>query len=57
MNPQKISLFRFLLEGHAGVATLSTVEAKQGLVKTLVPVSRLPEFWPLMTDISGTLKS
>jgi len=56
INPQKISFFRFLLEGHDGIATLSTIEAKQGLVKTIVPASRLSEFWPLMTDISRTLK-
>jgi hypothetical protein len=57
INPKKISLFRFLLEGYDGIATLSTIEAKQGLVKTLVPVSRLSEFWPLINDIANTLKS
>ncbi len=56
IRPDRISLFRFLLEGYDGLATLSTLSAKQGLVKTLVPKSRISEFLPLMASISALLK-
>ncbi len=56
IRPDRISLFRFLLEGYDGLATLSTLSAKQGLVKTLVPKSRISEFLPLMASIGALLK-
>ena len=51
INPSRISLFRFLLEGYDGLAVLSTLDAKQGLVRLLVPNSRIDEFWPLLNAI------
>ena len=56
IQPSQISFFRFLLEGYDGLATLTTVEAGAGLVKTLVPASRCHEFWALLTAVSKELK-
>jgi len=55
IRPERISLFRFLLEGYEGLATLSTVDARRGMVRLLVPSSRLGEFWQLLTAISPDL--
>jgi hypothetical protein len=55
VKPEKISLFRFLLEGYDGLAVLSTVDAKQGLVRLLVPGSRLKELRQLLAAIAADL--
>jgi len=55
IRPEQISLFRFLLEGYDGLAVLSTLDAKQGLVKLLVPKSRSTELWQLLAAISDDL--
>ncbi len=56
VRPEQISLFRFLLEGYDGLATLSTLDTCTGLVQAQVPESRLAEFIPLMASISPLLK-
>ena len=56
VQPEQISLFRFLLEGYDGLATLSTLDVDTGLVQTQVPESRLAEFIPMMASISPLLK-
>ncbi len=56
VRSEQISLFRFLLEGYDGLATLSTLDVDTGLVQTQVPESRLTEFIPLMASISPLLK-
>ncbi|MBW1646041.1 MAG: DUF4911 domain-containing protein [Deltaproteobacteria bacterium] len=40
LRPRRISLFRFLLEGYDGLATLSTESAALGLVACRTPVAR-----------------
>jgi len=55
IRPDKISLFRFLLEGYDGLAVLSTLDAKLGLVRVLVPESRFTELWQLLAAISADL--
>jgi len=55
VRPDRISLFRFLLEGYDGLAVLSTLDARQGLVRLLVPESRLAELWQLLDAISADL--
>jgi len=56
IRPDRISLFRFILEGYDGLATLSTRDAQEGLVKTFVPKSRIREFQSLMASISAMLQ-
>jgi hypothetical protein len=55
IRPDRISLFRFLLEGYDGLAVLSTLDAKQGLVRLLVPKSRSTELWQLLDAICKDL--
>jgi len=56
IRPDQISLFQFLLEGYDGLAVLSTLDAKQGLVRLLVPNSRTSEFWQLIDAICEDLR-
>ncbi len=56
IRTDRISLFRFLLEGYDGLATLSTVDVRQGLVRLIVPKSRYTELWQLLTAICGQLR-
>jgi len=51
----KISLFRFLLEGYDGLAILTTIDVNKGLVRILVPESREVELWQLLSAISPEL--
>lgn len=55
VRPDRIALFRFLLEGYDGLAVLSTMDAKQGLVRLIVPESRYAELWLLLFAICQDL--
>jgi len=55
IRPEKIAFFRFILEGYDGLALLSTIDQKQGLVKVLVPDSRVTELWRLLENLSDQL--
>ncbi len=55
IRTDRISLFRFLLEGYDGLAVLSTVDVQQGLVRLIVPKDRYGELWRLLAAISGEL--
>jgi hypothetical protein len=55
IRPDKIALFRFLLEGYDGLAVLSTMDAKQGLVRLIVPASQYRELWQLLAAICEDL--
>ncbi|WP_339137598.1 MAG: DUF4911 domain-containing protein [Candidatus Electrothrix sp. GW3-4] len=55
VRPERIALFRFLLEGYDGLAVLSTMDAKDGLVRLIVPASRYTELWDLLFAICEDL--
>ncbi|MCW5207011.1 DUF4911 domain-containing protein [Desulfobulbus sp. F5] len=55
IRPDRISLFRFLLEGYDGLAVLSTVDVQQGIVRLIVPKDRYAELWGLLAAICGEL--
>ena len=55
IRPDRISLLRFLLEGYEGLAVLSTVDGRQGLVKLLVPACRYAELWKLLEAVCEEL--
>uniref|UniRef100_UPI0040560818 DUF4911 domain-containing protein n=1 Tax=Candidatus Electronema sp. TaxID=2698783 RepID=UPI0040560818 len=55
IRTDRISLFRFLLEGYDGLAVLSTIDVQQGLVRLIVPKGRHAELWTLLAAISGEL--
>lgn len=56
VRPERIALFRFLLEGYDGLAVLSTMDAKDGLVRLIVPESRYTELWRLLFAICDDLR-
>ncbi len=55
IRPDRISLLRFLLEGYEGLAVLSTLDARQGLVRLIVPACRYAELWGLLAAICEDL--
>ena len=57
IRQDRISLFQFLLEGYDGLAVLSTIDAKQGLVRLMVPESRYAELWMLLDAIAEKLNN
>jgi len=55
IRPDRISLLRFLLEGYEGLAVLSTVDVRQGLVRLIVPACRYVELWSLLAAVCEDL--
>jgi hypothetical protein len=55
IRPERISLLRFLLEGYEGLAVLSTLDARLGLVRLIVPACRYAELWGLLAAICEDL--
>jgi hypothetical protein len=55
IRPDRISLLRFLLEGYEGLAVLSTVDVRRGLVRLLVPACRYEELWSLLAAVCEDL--
>ena len=55
IRPDRISLFRFLLEGYDGLAVLSTMDVKKGLVRLIVPTASYTELWQLLEAICPEL--
>ena len=53
IDRRKIGLFRFMLEAYEGIATLTTVDADQGLVVLRVPSGCEGEVDTLLADLSG----
>lgn len=53
--PRKISLLRFLLEGHDGLAMLSTLDSSLGIVRLLVTESRYNELFRFLAGTSHEL--
>ncbi|MHB8809076.1 MAG: DUF4911 domain-containing protein [Desulfobulbaceae bacterium] len=55
--PARISLLRFLLEGYDGLAMLSTLDSKTGLVRLLFPGPRYMELAAFLNAIAADLRS
>ena len=55
INPAKISLLRFILEGYDGLAVLSTVSAKIGLVRIWTLSNRFFETMRLVHALADDL--
>lgn len=55
--PARISLLRFLLEGYDGLAMLSTLNSKTGLVRLLFPGHRYMELAAFLNAIAADLRS
>lgn len=50
--PARISLLRFLLEGYDGLATLTTLDSKTGLVRLLFPGPRYTELMRFLDAVA-----
>lgn len=56
INPARIALLRFLLEGYDGLAMPSTLDAQRGLVRLLFPGPRYFEVISLLDAVAGDLR-
>lgn len=54
--PARISLLRFLLEGYDGLALLSTLDSKTGLVRLLFPCPRIHELMAFLAAVADDLR-
>ena len=54
--PARISLLRFLLEGYDGLAMLSTLDSKTGLVRMRFPGPRYHELMVFLTAVAADLR-
>ena len=52
IRPGKIGFLKFLLEGYDGLALLSTVDSRTGLVRLAVPKSRYTELVLLLDNLA-----
>ena len=51
INPQRIAFLKFILEGYDGLATVTTLDRKDGLVRLVYPESRSREFDELLNEL------
>ena len=53
--PDRIHYLKFILEGHDNLATLSTVDARQGLVKISYTPEVEEDLTQLLTEIASDI--
>lgn len=56
INPEKIWFLKFILEGHDGLALLSTLKREQGVVRLTVHRSRYTELVQLLKALSPAIR-
>ena len=52
IDPKSIAFLKFIIEGYDGLALLTTIDRRDGLVKLLVPTSRHDELWKLLEELA-----
>jgi hypothetical protein len=52
ISPDRIHFLKFILEGYDGLAILSTVNARQGIVELRYPPEAESELAALLTEIN-----
>ena len=52
IDPKSIAFLKFIIEGYDGLALLTTIDRRDGLVKLLVPTSRHDELWKLLAELA-----
>ena len=57
IEPKRIAFLKFILEGYDGLATITTLDRKKGLVRIIYPESRARELGLLLQDLIPSLKS
>lgn len=55
IDSARIHFLKFILEGYDGLAILSTIDAKKGLVLIRFPGESIGEIFDLLSDIADTL--
>ncbi|MBM9537587.1 DUF4911 domain-containing protein [Desulfobulbus alkaliphilus] len=55
IRPEKISLLRFILEGYDGLATMTTISARDGLVRMRTFASEYREAMELLDALAPEL--
>ncbi|PIE66065.1 MAG: hypothetical protein CSA26_01900 [Desulfobacterales bacterium] len=55
IRANKIGWFKFILEGYDGLATLTTLSVKEGLVRLWVPIEHMPVLFALLEDLAPAL--
>ena len=55
ISPDRIHYLKFILEGHDNLATLSTVDARQGLVKISYTPEVEEDLTQLLTEIASDI--
>ena len=51
LEPKKIAFLKFILEGYDGLATVTTLDRKEGLVRLIYPESRTQELNLLIQEL------
>ena len=52
INPKKIALLKFIIEGYDGLAQVTTIDRHAGLVLLAAPEARMNELFPLLENIA-----
>lgn len=52
VNPKRIAFIKFILEGYDGLALVTTLDRRDGLVRLLVPAARHDELWRLLAELT-----
>ena len=55
IKPERIAFLKFILEGYDGLATVTTLDRKKGLVRLIYSESRTEEFNSLLQELLPTL--
>lgn len=57
IDPAKFHILKFILEGYDNLAIISSVDARQGVVKLRYPESMANELFALLAAIAPSIKS
>ena len=57
INPERIYFVKFILEGYDGLAIMSTVDPKQGIIKICFPEEVRAEVDHLLEDLAPSIDS
>ena len=57
INPERIYFVKFILEGYDGLAIMSTVDPKQGIIKIFFPEEVRAEVEHLLKDLAPSIDS
>lgn len=56
ISPKFISMLRFILEGHEGLALAETIDPKEGILYVYVPQSQVEDAKKLFDDLKIEVK-